>query len=200
MREHLQFLCLNQIRFISRGNLLPASHLSCACALSQTAPLLSRRLVTRQWRLLARWLLVDLYLGVFDWKVQRFCWPKGTSLECAESIYVKIMEAACVSEELCRWKKKKKMDDSRIERARDRLLTVRPCSIASYINSLITWLFVSLEALKMYCVMRASAPPLHTVYRRLYDYWLMLMLMGRYIIMLDIILLASLYVEGVSLG
>ena len=43
-----------------------------------------------------------LYLGVFDWKVQRFCWPKGTSLECAESIYVKTTGAACVSEELCR--------------------------------------------------------------------------------------------------
>ena len=35
----------------------------------------------------------------FDWKVQIFCWPKGTSLECAESIYVKLMEAACVSED-----------------------------------------------------------------------------------------------------
>ena len=40
-----------------------------------------------------------LYLAVFDWKVQRFCWPKGTSLECAESIYVKITETACVSED-----------------------------------------------------------------------------------------------------
>ena len=46
--------------------------------------------------------LVALYLGVFDWKVQRFCWPKGTSLECAELIYVKTTGAACVSEELCR--------------------------------------------------------------------------------------------------
>ena len=36
----------------------------------------------------------------FDWKVQRFCWPKGTSLECVESIYVKTTGAACVSEEL----------------------------------------------------------------------------------------------------
>ena len=43
---------------------------------------------------------VALYLAVFDWKVQRFCWPKGTSLECAESIYVKTTVAACGSEEL----------------------------------------------------------------------------------------------------
>ena len=35
------------------------------------------------------WQFVALYLGVFDWKVQRFCWPKGTSLECVELIYVK---------------------------------------------------------------------------------------------------------------
>ena len=42
---------------------------------------------------------VALYLGVFDWKVQRFCWPKGTSLECAESIYVKITEAAFVCDD-----------------------------------------------------------------------------------------------------
>ena len=48
-----------------------------------------------------RRLFVALYLGVFDWKVQRFCWPKGTSLECAESIYVKITEAAFVCNELC---------------------------------------------------------------------------------------------------
>ena len=45
--------------------------------------------------------VVDLYLGVLDWKVQKFCWPKGTSLECVESIYVKITEAACVRDELC---------------------------------------------------------------------------------------------------
>ena len=50
-------------------------------------------------------------LAVFDWKVQRFCWPKGTSLECAESIYVKTMGPACGSEEPCRWKKKKKKMD-----------------------------------------------------------------------------------------
>ena len=48
------------------------------------------------------WPLVDLYQGIFDWKVQRFCWPKGTSLECAELVYMKTTEAACVSEELCR--------------------------------------------------------------------------------------------------
>ena len=48
------------------------------------------------------WQFVALYLGVFDWKVRRFCWPKGTSLECVELIYVKTTGAACVSEELCR--------------------------------------------------------------------------------------------------
>ena len=57
--------------------------------------------MTRQWRLFEECsLFVALYLGVFDWKVQRFCWPKGTSLECAESIYVKITEAACMYDEL----------------------------------------------------------------------------------------------------
>ena len=52
------------------------------------------------------WPLVALYLGVFDWKVQRFCWPKGTSLECTESIYMKIMKAACVCDELCHLKRR----------------------------------------------------------------------------------------------
>ena len=46
----------------------------------------------------------NLYLAVFDSKVQRFCWPKGTSLECVESIYVKTTETACVSDELRRFK------------------------------------------------------------------------------------------------
>ena len=41
-------------------------------------------------------------------------------LECAESIYVKTTEAACVSEELCRWKKLDKLCDSRRERVRIR--------------------------------------------------------------------------------
>ena len=63
---------------------------------SQTAPLLSRRF--------ASFRVGALYLGVFDWKVQRFCCPKGTSLECVESIYVKITETACVSDELRRFK------------------------------------------------------------------------------------------------
>ena len=72
-----------------------------ACALAQTAPLLSKprdKAMASFRRVLP---FVALYLGVFDWKVQRFCWPKGTSLQCAESIYV---EAACVSDELCRLK------------------------------------------------------------------------------------------------
>ena len=49
-------------------------------------------------------LFVAFYLAVFEWKVQRFCWPKGTSLECAESIYVKTTETAFVSDELCSFK------------------------------------------------------------------------------------------------
>ena len=48
------------------------------------------------------WPLLDLYLVYLDWKVQRFCWLKGTSLECMESIYVKTTGAAHVCEELCR--------------------------------------------------------------------------------------------------
>ena len=71
-----------------------------ACALAQTAPLLSRRLVTRQWRLFEESVgqFIALYLAVFDSKVQRICWPKGTSLECVESIYVKTTETARVSD------------------------------------------------------------------------------------------------------
>ena len=63
---------------------------------------------------------VALYLAVFDWKVQRFCWPKGTSLEFAESIYVKITETACV------FKRRRRATnrDSRIKRVLDRLATL----------------------------------------------------------------------------
>ena len=43
-----------------------------------------------------------------DWKAQRFSWPKGTSRESVESIYVKFMGATCLSEELDDLKKKKK--------------------------------------------------------------------------------------------
>ena len=52
-------------------------------------------------------LFVALYLAVFEWKVQKFCWPKGTSLECAESIYVKTTSG-----------------HSRIKRVVDRLATL----------------------------------------------------------------------------
>ena len=62
-------------------------------------------------------------VAVFDWKVQRFCWPKGTPLESAESIYVKTTGAAYVSEELCRLLKEGvvSLGDSGIERVRGRL-------------------------------------------------------------------------------
>ena len=46
--------------------------------------------------------LLDIYLDrYFDRKVHRFCWSKGTSFECAEFMYVKNMETAHVSEDLC---------------------------------------------------------------------------------------------------
>ena len=50
----------------------------------------------------------------------------GTSLECAELIYVKITENTCVSDELCRFKEEEEEEegDSRINRVLDRL-TVR---------------------------------------------------------------------------
>ena len=68
---------------------------------------------------------VALYLAVFDWKVQRFCWPKGTSLECAESISLKTTGAACVSEELFKEEEEERqivsLGDSCIERVRGRL-------------------------------------------------------------------------------
>ena len=56
----------------------------------------------------------SLYLAVFDSKVQRFCWPKGTSLECVESIYVKTTETACVSDELCCFKEEEEEEDGQI--------------------------------------------------------------------------------------
>ena len=64
-------------------------------------PILCRCLVTRQWRLFEESVgRLYSFILVFYWKVQRFCWPKGTSLECAQSIYVKITETACVRDEL----------------------------------------------------------------------------------------------------
>ena len=61
------------------------------------------------------WQFVALYLGVFDWKVHRFCWPKGTLLECAESIYVKTTETACVSDELCRFNEEEEEEEEEEE-------------------------------------------------------------------------------------
>ena len=76
--------------------------------------------MTRQWRLFEEGVgRLQLYLlGVFDWKVQRFCWPKATSLECAESIYVKTRETAYVSDELCRLKEEEEEEED---------LSLRPC-------------------------------------------------------------------------
>ena len=58
---------------------------------------------------------------VFDRKVQTFCWPNSTSLEFAGSIYVKTMEATCVSEELEEVEQIMSLGDSRIMRVRDRI-------------------------------------------------------------------------------
>ena len=69
----------------------------------------------------------------FCWEARRFSWPKGTSRESVESIYMKIMGVICVCEALGRLKKKKKKkkkkqkisSDSRIiERSRGRLATL----------------------------------------------------------------------------
>ena len=74
------------------------------------------------------WPLVDLCQVVSDCKAQKFSWPKGTSRESVESIYMKFMGATCLSEELGRLKKKKNMSseltslaDARIECLRGRL-------------------------------------------------------------------------------
>ena len=73
------------------------------------------------------WQFVALYLGVFDWKVQRFCWSKGTSLECVESIYVKTTETACVSNELRHFKEE--------EEEKLRRFAYKPCiGSFSYFN------------------------------------------------------------------
>ena len=83
-----------------------------ACALAQTAPgapaLRDKAMASFRREC---WQFVALCLAVFDWKVQRFCWPKGTSLECVESIYVKTTEAACVSNELCRFKEEEEEEE-----------------------------------------------------------------------------------------
>ena len=76
------------------------------------------------------WQFIALYLAVFDSKVQRFCWPKGTSLECVESINVKTTETARVSDELCRFKEEGERQivssgDSCIKRVRGRLAILR---------------------------------------------------------------------------
>ena len=53
--------------------------------------------------------------------IQRFCWPKDTSLECVESIYVKTTETACVSnEEEEEEERLVSSEDSRINRVLDR--------------------------------------------------------------------------------
>ena len=82
--------------------------------------------MTRQWRLFEESAgRLHLYLGVFKWKVQRFCWSQGTSLEYVESIYVKTTGTACVSE----GEKKKKIDKS--YRA-----CMRPFGYFKHVNSL----------------------------------------------------------------
>ena len=135
--------------------------------------------MTRQWHLFEKcWPLVAVFL---TWKVQRFCWPKGTSLECAESIYVRTTETICLSDELCFCKEEEEdqqivcLGDSRIERVRDRLdllnmLTVR-VAVLEY-NQLhkkaYNLVVCEFGGFEMYCVMRASAPSLYNVYAPIY--------------------------------
>ena len=68
-------------------------------------------------------------------EVHRFCWPKGTFVECAESICVKIMENTCISAELFRLKEEEEeeeegdgqiasLGDSCMSRLRGRLPTL----------------------------------------------------------------------------
>ena len=60
----------------------PKMHYACV-HISENAPLLSKPHDKAMASFRGQfWPLVDLYLVYFDWKVQRFCWPKGTSLEC----------------------------------------------------------------------------------------------------------------------
>ena len=71
--------------------------------------------------------MLAVCIGVF---LQILCWPKGTLLECAESIYVKITETACVSDELCRLRRRRSTNRECIKRVRDNIaflsmLTVR---------------------------------------------------------------------------
>ena len=54
---------------------------------------------------------VALYLAVF--LIGKYKDSVGTSLECAESIYVKITETACVSDELCRLKEEEEEEGER---------------------------------------------------------------------------------------
>ena len=71
-------------------------------------------------------------------------WPKCTSREFIESIYVKFRGATCLSEELDRLKKKKNAwESSRFECLQDRsailnLLTVRVVALNRYIKKLRT--------------------------------------------------------------
>ena len=82
---------------------------------------------------------VALYL---DWKVQRFCWPKGTSLECAKSIYVKT--TGCGSEEVAMPLEGEGEGEEEEFGGFENVLRDAEKEKEK-----------SLEALKMYCVMRA---------------------------------------------
>ena len=68
-----------------------------------------------------------------------------------------------MSDEICRFKEEEdgqivSLDDSHIERVRDRLAYLSPLTVrvvATCAWRIARYMFVSLEALKMYCVMRA---------------------------------------------
>ena len=86
----------------------------------------------------------------FDWRVQRFCWPKGTSLGCVESIYVKTTEVVRGSEELRRLLRRRWTN----------------CEFGRFSYIKVCGRF------SMHCMMRASAPSLNSVYR-CYIFYLM---------------------------
>ena len=80
---------------------------------------------------------VDICQVVSDWKAQRFSWPKGTSRESVESIYVKFMGTTSLSEELGRLRRRRKtrgcLADSRIEclRGRSAILNLRTVRVVA---------------------------------------------------------------------
>ena len=109
---HKFFLVEANLERQGAPKMLIRAHIMYTCTLVQTSPLQSRGAPRDKAMASFRrkcWPLVDLYLGVFDWKVQ---WPKATSLKCVESIYVKITETTCSSDKLlCLFKEEEEEEE-----------------------------------------------------------------------------------------